>query len=370
MKLGINAINVQVEHSGLATYARSIVRHLLEIHNDVVLYVSDPGVFPLEKTHRVPVGSRENRGSKIFRVFGGQLVMPFWARGDRISLLLSPSPLEGLPFSLVPQVTVVHDLIPLLFPEEYPRVRHFFKRVLPLILRSSLAIITVSEHTRQDLLGLLNVEPKKVQVIYNGCDKTAFNPGADGEEARDEYGLGDYVLYVGNQLPHKNLARLIEAFGLSSAARNGFRLVIAGRKDQRFYPALRAQVQQLSLQNKVLFLGYVPSEDLPGLYRGAAALVLVSLYEGFGLTPLEAMACGTPVIVSKVASLPEVIGGAGLFVDPWNPCEIADAIDRILGDLALRQELIPRGLERVKEFSWARCAEQTLAICKRIQSDG
>jgi len=220
-------------------------------------------------------------------------------------------------------------------------------------------------------------------------NETTFQPVRDEEAieaVKARYGIaGDYVLFVGTLQPRKNLIRLIEAFSPSTrlrraqSSRSGRRLsnpqspisnlqlVIAGKKGW-LYEEIFQQVEELELEGKVVFTGYVVAGDLPALLSGAGLFVFPSLYEGFGLPVLEAMACGTPVICSNASSLPEVAGDAALLVDPLDVEGLAAAMERVLGDEALRAELIERGFERARKFSWERCARETLDVLERAVS--
>ncbi len=180
------------------------------------------------------------------------------------------------------------------------------------------------------------------------------------------YGLGNYLLYIGDMRPYKNLERSLEAFARLNLTDLSF--VIGGKKDPHFYPGIEKKVDRLLLKDKVIFLGYVPEEDLPHLYSEAAAFVFPSLYEGFGLPPLEAMACGCPVVASNAGSLPEVCGDAVRYVDPYDVESIARGIHEVLTDEVMRQNLRAKGLERAKLFSWERAAKEHLKIFEECLS--
>ena len=276
----------------------------------------------------------------------------------------------------VPSVVTIFDLIPLRMPEDSLtwRARLFFRLAVLLAARTATRIIAPSAATREDLVTLLRVPPEKIDVIplaANAC----FAPQSSSEVARvrAKYGLAnEYVLSVGINKPHKNLATLIEAW---ARLETDAALVIAGAWDERYAgePGGRKAREQskisiLSLpkdenrKSKVCLIHDIEDADLPALYSGAAVFVMPSLYEGFGLPPLEAMACGAPVVCSNAASLPEVVGDAALLVNPHNVGEIAAAIQRILTDTALRDELRAKSLTRAARFSWERTARETLQV--------
>jgi glycosyltransferase involved in cell wall biosynthesis len=233
--------------------------------------------------------------------------------------------------------------------------------VMRMAARRARRVLTVSEASKQDILHYLKVPAEKVEVIYNALDeRLAVAPSAeDIDRVRQRFLLtSPFVLYSGNIKPHKNVERLIEAFSLlRKGGREDLKLVIIGDEISK-YPGLRRLVHRLQLDRQVRFLGFVPDATLAALYGLASVFVFPSLYEGFGLPPLEAMAFGTPVVTSNVSSLPEVVGDAALLIDPLSPSEISAAIARVLDDDALRAELVRRGYERVRTFSWARSVKR------------
>jgi glycosyltransferase involved in cell wall biosynthesis len=257
---------------------------------------------------------------------------------------------EGLFVPPVPQIVTVHDLLPLQYPREYPRQQYYFRYYVPAILRRSRAIITISEASRKEIVRVYGVPPEKVHVALCGYDASRFNPYGP---AFNTTGWDQYALYVGNVMPHKNLERLVDAFATATRRLSG-RLVIRGWGKHHHVEALRARIAEHRLEDRVDWQPYAGDEELPGLYRGARMLLLPSLSEGFGLTALEAMACGTPVIASKTSSLPEVVGDAGLLVDPHDTPAIAEAMARLFSDDRFAKELRERGLARAPRFTWER----------------
>jgi glycosyltransferase involved in cell wall biosynthesis len=281
----------------------------------------------------------------------------------RLKADLLHSPHYVLPlFCTTPAVVTVHDCIHLLFPQYLPsryawRYAHF---MMGSAIKRSALVFTVSEATRRDILHFFPLtDPEKIQVVPNTLDPEVLeDPGEEEmERVRERYQIrGRFVLYAGNIKPHKNLDRLITAFSLLRR-RGGFddvRLVIVGSAEENKYAGLRRTAEVTGVRNDVRFFGFVPDRTLSALYRLSSVFAFPSLYEGFGLPPLEAMACGTPVVTSRLSSLPEVVGEAAVFVDPWSIEDIADGLARALTDEALRAELSKKGLERAKAFSWER----------------
>lgn len=250
-------------------------------------------------------------------------------------------------FSPVPFVFTIYDLIYVNFPQESDeRKQLYFHYVVRPAVRRSYKVITNSEFSRQEIIHWAKVPEHKVVNASCGVD-LSFKP----QGPRYQPGF-PYLLYVGSHSYRKNLTRLFRA--LARLDRIDIRLLLTGNPSSE----LEAELQRLGLVGRVLFTGFVPDEQMPAYYRGAEALVFPSLYEGFGLPPLEAMACGTPVITSNVCSLPEVVGNAGIMVDPYDTDALAGAIERVLSDSALRIELQQRGIIQAQRFSWERTAQR------------
>ncbi len=248
----------------------------------------------------------------------------------------------------VPLVLTIHDLIHLEYPAESSAAkRAYYRWVVRPAARRAHAVLTVSQYSKRAIVNWASVDDKRVVVVSNGASE-AF----DAQGPRQEPGY-PYLLYVGSHKPHKNLGRLFKAFAISGLAPE-IRLVLTGNPHRE----TKAYLQQLGIAESVVFIGTVCDDDeLAGWYRSAIALVLVSLHEGFGLPALEAMACGTAVVAANSTSLPEVVGGAGLMVDPCNVTEIAEALKTVAQDENLRLKLCQRGLKRAELFSWDRTAE-------------
>ncbi|HEY77313.1 MAG TPA: glycosyltransferase family 4 protein [Thermoflexia bacterium] len=295
----------------------------------------------------------------------------------RVEADLYHSPYYLMPYRPgLPTLLTVYDLIPLLFPQHVSlRARLLFQGTMSLALRTATGVVTISEVSRRDLMRIYRLPQSRVSVIPLAADPIfSPRPPAEVSALRHKYGLPDqYILYLGSNKPHKNLVRLIEAWAL--VTEHGIRntehgvcttLVVAGAWDPR-YPEPRQRAESLGLGN-VRWLGPVPESDLPALYAGATAFVFPSLYEGFGLPVLEAMACGVPVLCSNVSSLPEVAGDAAVIFDPTDPEAIADALLRVLGDADLRADLRDRGLRRARMFSWEQSARATLALYRKVRA--
>lgn len=350
------AIDARKLHDfGIGTYIRNILAGLAQIDreteyvllcrpSDVDIVANLGANFRAVAEHARPYSIAE------------QIRIPLSLARERVHLLHEPH--YVLPIAtLCRSVVTIHDCIHLMFPQYLPgQLAYLYARgSMWSAVHKANRILTVSEASKRDILRFFNVPPEKVDVIYNAIDPRFL--GAPDEESMDRirqrYQLDTpFVLYVGNIKPHKNLERLIDAFGrVRAGGWDELKLVIIGDELSK-YPLLRQTVHRHRLEKYVRFLGFQPYDTLAAFYRLARAFAFPSLYEGFGLPPLEAMACGTPVVTSDVSSLPEVAGGAALLVDPHDTDSIADGLRRVLTDEALRRDLVQRGLERARQFSW------------------
>ena len=260
-------------------------------------------------------------------------------------------------------VATIHDLGYLHFPAAHSRSRWWYLHLSTLFnARCSRPVIVDSAATRDDLIRFYRVPTERMRVVHLGCG-AEFRPPPEAEvrRVREAHGLtADFILAVGTLQPRKNLSRLLDAFALArDSLPDGMRLVIVGA---RGFAAEDVERRARQLGDSVRFLGYVPAADLPALMGAAAALAFPSLYEGFGLPAIEAMACGTPVVCSNTSSLPEVVGDAALLVDPSDVRSIAAGLARIGGDADLRSRLSQAGLLRAAEFTWERCAATVLGV--------
>jgi len=254
-------------------------------------------------------------------------------------------------------VTMVYDMVYKVFPETMnTRTRSMLNLSMKRSCKRADVIVTISQFSKNEIIKYLNVPSEKIVVMPCGVDLELYRPDFDLNDVqriKNHYGIkGKYLLYLGTLEPRKNIDRLVDAFYLlKQHIPNSPSLVIAGRKGWQ-YDSIFQKVHALGLNADIIFTGYVDPADSPILIKGAAAFVFPSIYEGFGLPPLEAMACGTPVITSNVASLPEVVGDAALMVDPFSVESIANALERMILDENLRSELSQKGLERASGYSW------------------
>ena len=365
--VGINASIIGESPTGLGLYAINLIRALDTLRDGLRVYTSSPQALGRLRARILPATplARPERGLRghFMRLIWVQTALRVRARAAGIEALLNMVP-EAILGSPIPQVTVVHDLLPLFFPAEYPRQQYYFRSLVPRVLRSSRVLVADSESTRRDITQSYGIAPDKVRVIYPGYDPDTYS--ANGSDRPLRSVEGSYLLYVGNLLPHKNLLSLLDALAILRR-RYRARLIIRGDGQPAYARAVRERVETLGLGDLVSFQGYAAEGALRDLYAGAACLVLPSLREGFGLPVLEAMACGTPVITSSSSSLPEVGGDAALRVDAHDAIDLADAMYRVLTDTNLREDLRERGLKWVRAFSWRRTAEQISRLLDEVR---
>jgi len=366
MLIGIDASRaVLAQRTGTENYSYQLIRRLLT----------------LDTTHRYRLYFNAPPEAGLFPAVphAEQRIVPFprlWTHA-RLSWEMWRDPPDVLfvPAHVLPlihprhSVVTVHDLGYLYYPEAHtPLSRLYLDVSTRYNARAASYVIADSEATRQDLIRHYGAEAGKITVVYPGCSEE-FRPICDAEalhKTRERYRLPDsYILHVGTLHPRKNLVRLVEAYALlrqSALAKSTLPdLVIAGKKGW-LYNHIFQRVEELDITTHVHFPGYVSQEDLPALLSGAQLLVMPSLYEGFGLPVLEAMACGTPVVCSNTSSLPEVAGDAALLAEPLDTEGIAEAMGRLLRDTALRDGLIQRGFHQASRFTWEDCARGALEI--------
>ncbi len=395
MRVAINAVRVSRQGGGGTDhYITHLVKYLAREGKDFDLFTLVPEQFPDVPAGRIKIpfpfslmvskpasgkpvsgnigAQSSSTGGKSLRQYFGrivgdtikmlwtQFVFPFRLITGGYDLVFSPSQIDALPFPPIKQVMTVLDVIP--FVLKLPMVKHefFLRNFFPMALRRSVKIVAISEHTKKDLVKLFGISESKIAAIPLAQPELGESNGPAPEAIRQKYKLGRYVLCVSGNHAHKNLPRLLEAFKIV-AEKTEWQLAIAGYQDADQQVKLDNWVKQNNMLSRILFLGHTPSADLPPLYQGAELFVFPSLYEGFGLPPLEALSYGVPVASSNSSSLTEVVGCAGVYFDPESVKEMADQMLRVLNDNDLRNQLRSKGIEHAKTFSWARTARATWA---------
>ncbi len=375
MKIGLNLLfllpNVV---GGTESYAISLINALIRIdeQNDYFVFTNQESTnlsLPTSKRiSRVPCQVyATNRAS---RYAWEQLILPRKVKSLQINLLHSLGYVQPLRLPCKSVVTI-HDL-------NFYNIGHMMSKTKRIALqffvtRSAKAadhIITVSEFSKKQIVEILGVPPEKVTVTYNAMKERPYHL-VEFEELKSKYNIRQpYIFGLSSPSPHKNIANLVRGFALlKQRGANDLKLVLAGHLPKGSNDLTKALDDvNILVREDIIFVGYVPDSVLPSLYSYAEAFVFPSLYEGFGIPILEAFSCGTPVVCSKMAAIPEVAGDASIYFDPHNIEEMADAILKVLIDGSLRNELIERGKSRLKLFSWEKTAEQTLAVYKKVLS--
>jgi glycosyltransferase involved in cell wall biosynthesis len=307
--------------------------------------------------------------------FWNDVILPYSLRQHQVDILHSPH-YRAPRFLGCKSVITIHDCVHILFPNyasskaDYDQARKDTRRAIKRCSR----ILTVSEATQRDLVRLFSVPEEKITVIYNAIDERAVVTISPEEQRRvlERYQIQDpFLLYAGNIKPHKNIARLIEAFSVlkmelkEDETWKNLKLLIIGDELSK-HQFLRRTVIRSGVQHDVRFFGYVPYETLGVFYKSAQIFVFPSLYEGFGLPPLEAVANGTPVLTSNTSSLPEVMGDAAMLVNPENVFEISKGLKHLLFDANLRSKLIARGYQQARKYSWKKSAELVLSTYRKV----
>ena len=374
MRIGIDYTAAVRQGAGIGRYTRELVRALAELDrgHDYVLFAAAGGQQPADagwppnfQMRSVPLSDR------ALAILWHRLRLPLWVELVTGSVDIFHSPDFVLPpVRRAKTLVTVHDLSFMRYPQcADANLRAYLNQVVPRSVHRADLVLADSQSTKDDLVELLGVESDRIEVVYPGVEKR-FRPIEDQahlEEVRKRYNLPPrFILGLGTLQPRKNFARLIEAFADLRFAICDLHLVIAGGKGW-LYEEIFATVERLGLEEKVIFPGFVADQDLPALYNLADLFVFPSLYEGFGLPPLEALACGTPVITSDASSLPEVVGEAGLIMEATDVEALAEAMKRVLEDDALRERMIAQGLEQARKFTWEKAAAKLLSLYEALE---
>jgi glycosyltransferase involved in cell wall biosynthesis len=356
-QLLINLAVVFSKPTGISNYALNLFPYLKSL-NPTLLAAQNYADFDC---YSIPDNLTPAQGSKghFHRLIWTQFELPQIYQKLASKLVFSPIP-EAPLYTNCRYIVQVHDLIPLRFPNLRSPLFHFYRYYVPQILEQAQHIVCNSQSTARDIAEFYGISAHKITPILLAYDASHFRP--------IESSSSSYFLYLGRQDPYKNLQRLLEAFAALVKKTNGdckeCSLWFAGPTDKRFTPTLLAQIEELGISKQVKFLDYVAYSELPKIINNAVALVFPSLWEGFGFPVLEAMACGTPVITSNLSSLPEIALDAAILINPYNTAEITAAMEQIVNDSLMREQLSKRGLERAKQFSWEKTGLRTLEVIK------
>jgi glycosyltransferase involved in cell wall biosynthesis len=369
MRVAIDARGINwYRGTGIGTYTDKVLKYLLNMdkENYYHLYWSGENYeeFQFDNSKVVMASKKHHR-------FFEQNYFPENIKNNNIDIFHVPQNGIGMSEDIdCKKIATIHDLIPYIMPETVGKgyLLKFLKEV-PRVIQECDALITVSEWSKKDILKFLPIDSNKIFVTPLAADDK-YKP-LDKEKCKsllaERYDINNpFILYIGGFSARKNVKLLITAFSkIYKKLDKAYDLVIVGAtRDQGLY--LSEFANNLELASRIKFTGFAPEEHLPVLYNACDVFVYPSLYEGFGLPPLEAMNCGTPVITSNLTSIPEVVGDAGILINPYEENELIDALLKVLGDSTLREEYSQKGLERAKNFSWAKTAKQTLEIYKKM----
>jgi glycosyltransferase involved in cell wall biosynthesis len=383
MRIGINALGLSPgQVGGVEVYLRNLVVNLGQVdpEDEYLVFISQRnqmafGSILPPNVRRVlippsPPSSPLLRGLRYWGLLHSSLAEQL--EGSGVDIIHYPDSIINPPGIALPCVLTSHDIQHEYFPHHFPlKMRLLRKLTYAPSARKARRVITDSQFARETLVQKFRLPAEKVIPIHWGVD-AAFRPDlslAEVERVRHKYHLPPvFAFYPASTWPHKNHPRLVQAMSLLQRKYHSeCKLVLCGQP-QWGHGALLAALEGYCPQKDVLFLDYVPAEDLPALYRAAWLLVYPSLFEGFGIPLVEAMSCGCPIVCSNVTSLPEVVGDAALLVNPYDVEELADAIQRVLHDEDLRAGLVAKGLARARHFSWERAARQTAQVYRQACS--
>jgi glycosyltransferase involved in cell wall biosynthesis len=369
LRIGINALYLLPgKVGGSEIYVRNLVKWLARANgsNEYFIFVNreSAGVFEKLAPGVTVVQCPVNATNRALRILWEQTVLPFQAVRRRLDVLLSAGMTSPF-FSFVPSFVVIYDLQHINQPQNFNRwYLLFLKSIIYLAARTSKGVITLSRKSKEDIIRFYNVKPESVGVTYMASDTSSFYKRSANEVAsvKKKYSLPvRYILYIASSLPHKNYQRLLRAFKAVKEAQKDIKLVLIGARDYGF-DEIEKTIAELGLAGEVVFLGWLPFDDIPVIYSGAELFVFPSLHEGFGIPVVEAFACGVPVVCSGIEPLIEVAGGAARLVDPLSVDDMAEGMLKVLTDSGLRDSLVRDGLKRAAAFSWEKTARDTLSI--------
>ena len=380
MHVVINAtVTSQREKTGIAVFTENLIKAMCEQERDNIY-----DVFTLQspvlkkpseqilKVHSLPVIFSKLPAKLSWACWYAWYYTAFNMQLDR----MKPDVYLSFDFTVpgyhrCPAICMIYDLTPLLFPETYPE--HFrirFGKQVAHAVKNTERLVTISQAVKKDIQKYYNVGPEKIDVIYPGYDEKKFT--VEGDKNVDKAVLSrlgiklPYVLFLGTMEKKKNIPRLIEAYNIVRENSSIIhKLVLGGKRDWNDSDIFES-ITHSPVAEDINYIGYVPHDDLPSVMRNADLFVFPSLNEGFGRPPLEAMACGVPVITSRVSALPEVVGDAGILIDPYNVDEIAQAIVNVLSNRELRQNMVRKGLDQARLFSWRKAAADMLSILSSV----
>ncbi len=383
IRIGINVGKAEREDRGITVYTRNILHEFGQVEGDyrfVLLHY--PESVPTDKfgienatLEALPFSSRHE---PLATMIGEQVLNPILQKKLGLDVIWHPHN-RGQFIAPVGYVCTMHDILPITNPELASKYLNSWQKSALYASRTYSAnnadlIITGSDFSKSEIVEHLGSDPNKVVPIYYGIDRQVFSPNkkeSDLARIREKYSLPErYLLTTGSYAPHKNHRVLVDAYNQSNLPQEGVGLVMVGPNDATGYrigyELVKEHVQQLRLENNVRMLPSVPVEDLVSIYNGATIFSTASLHEGFGFTPLEAMACDVPVVVSNASAIPEVCADAALYANPNSPSDFATQFNVLLGDTDLQARLINKGRAQISKFDWQTTAKKTLEVLQSV----
>jgi len=367
MKIGIITDYLDFQVTGIGNYINNLVMGILAVDkkNEYTLIhikKQDRPHYSNVKDIVVPLPMFPPRA-----IIRKNVLIPKVLKNEGLDLVHEPLQITPFLFQLpMKRVITIHDVNCIIRPMDYSIWEQwYYSWVLKNTVKTADMIITISENSKRDIVKALNVPEDKIRVIYHGLDKN-FKPITDLDDISLKYGINyPFILYVGRLEPRKNIPTLIKSFYRlkKRGVKHKLLMVIQMGSD---YQKVVASIKDLCLENEVRLIEGVPKEDMAGVYNLADLLVFPSVYEGFGFPPLEAMGCGTPVVTSNSSSLPEIIGDAGIMVDPYDSDALTNAIYEVLVNKELKDDLIRKGLKRTKQFSWEKATKETIEVYEKV----
>lgn len=386
MRIGIDARFFRKSTGGIGRYTRALIRELAKIDkvNEYIVYITPEDEKEYDELTQNLLVSPSQGGKLKTKNFQKKVIpITHYSMSEQTKLLriLQEDKLDLVHFTNFNHplfykgrfVVTIHDLTLMIYPSTKVKqsvVKKFgLKMTMNNAVKKAQKVIAVSEATKKDIVNVLNAKQDKIKVIYEGIDDEYQKSSVISRQLSVKYGIKKpYLLFISQWRPHKGIIQLVEAFEiLKNKYKIPHQLVIVGKPNKDF-PEIAEAIKKSSASKDIITPGFIAEEDLPGLYREASAFVFPSHYEGFGLPPLEAMASGVPVVASKVSCMPEILGDAAFYFDPYDPEDMAKQINKVLENAPLRRMMLKKGFHQIKKYSWSKMAEQTLEVYQKVLS--
>jgi glycosyltransferase involved in cell wall biosynthesis len=375
MRIGVNTFPLHRRITGAGRFTKNLLQALAEIdkENEYILFLrkDNAGYYSMKNENFINVTCDITRKFRLRRIFYEHVILPRCVKKHNVDLFWSPSDISPFRLPCISTVTI-HDLKRFVIPHEFPFwERHYFRMFLKTTARNANLIFTVSESSGRDIMNYLDIPADRIIVAHNGLDPSiAEEEGIPFESLKRIHGISrKYILFVGQMIKSKNVPRMIRAFKRCKEA-DEYDFVLVGQAGAGWSEieyTIKRESQNCNLRERIHHIKWATTEHLVSLYKHATVLFYASLYEGFGFPIIEAMACGLPIITSNRSSMPEVAGSATILIDPGDETAMSQALGNLLSDEEHRKNLIQRGYERVKIFSWENTAKKYLAVFNRLK---